>query len=160
MAISYRLKTKELIFFLDIFGDPGSLFQGFGHIYIDRKEYTVIAEELNRKGMITFSGKNVFVERGISVIMKNIYAADTVFADSGLERWAYCTENMISVVRLSRNCPGEYLVEPYFKISELFEDIADEAGNSKVMDFYKGIEGAFDTKSSREILEEKYELLR
>ncbi len=158
MTISYRLKTKELIFLFDIFGDPCSFSQGFGHIYIDKNEYLKIAEELNRKGMVTLSGKNVFVERGIAMLLKNTYAADTVFADSELERWIYCTGEMITVIRTSRNCPGEYLLEPYFDPDELFDDMTEEKSANVV--FYKGITGTYDIKKARELLEEKYEKYR
>ena len=160
MTISYRLKIKELVFLLDIFGNPCSFSQGFGHIYIDKTEYLMIAEALNRKGFVTLSGKNVFVERGISVLLKNVFSADTVLADSRLERWIYCTDKMITVIRMSKNCPGEYLIEPYFNTSELFDDITEENRRSVSMDFYKGTEGTYDSKKVKELLEEKYEKFR
>lgn len=160
MTISYRLKIKELVFLFDIFGDPGSFSQGFGHIYIDKSEYLMIAEELDRKGIVTLSGKNVFVERGIAVLLKNAFLADTVFADSGLERWVYCSDKMITVIRTGKNCPGEYLVEPYFNSGELFDDITEENLRSVNIDFYKGFTGTCDDKKARELLEEKYEKFR
>lgn len=159
MTISYRLKIKELVFLLDIFGDPCSLPQGFGHICIDKTEYLMIAEELNRKGIVTLSEKNVFVERGIAVLLKNVVSAETVFSDSELERWVYCTDKMFTVIRISKNCPGEYLIEPYFNSGELLADIAEEKDKEVSFEFYKGITGTYDIKKGRELLEEKYEKL-
>ena len=39
MSISYRLKKKELVLLLDLFGDAGSLEQNFGDIFISCEEY-------------------------------------------------------------------------------------------------------------------------
>lgn len=160
MAISYRLKIKEFLFLLDIFGDPGSLVQGFGHIYIDKTEYRAIAEELDRKGIVTISENNIFAERGVAMLLKNIYSADTVFADSNLEQWVYCSDNIITMVRYSKNCPGEYLIEPFFNIGELFAGLSERNPGKIRLDFYKGMSGSYDNKKAAELLEEKYGQLK
>ena len=62
MSVSYRLKKKELVLLLDLFGDAGSLEQNFGDIFISREEYDETAEALRKKGFVNVRSETISPE--------------------------------------------------------------------------------------------------
>jgi hypothetical protein len=99
MSIFYRLKKKELVLLLDLFGDAGSLEQKFGDIYIDRDEYDRTAASLERKGFVSLNGKNISAESGMEIMLKSIFSAPAAFADEQAENWLYFSDGLIVTVR-------------------------------------------------------------
>lgn len=128
MNISYRLKKKELILLLDLFGDAEKLEQNFGNVYIDRDEYTVLSEALHRKGFVTLSGNSISAEGVISFMMETVYSAPLVFADEKSECWIYCTPEIMIYIRVNTAGGLEYLLSAVSDAEDrdmLTENISD-----------------------------------
>lgn len=152
MVVSYRLKKKELIFLLDFFGDVNTLGQSFGAVYIDENEHRKIAKDLHRKGLVTFMKNEVTVERGIECIIKKMYDAQIIFADSGYSLWVYCCKEFIVILRLSERISDEFLVTPLRNKDELYECF-DEFGLNEFV-FEKNTDRGCSIEEVREILAE------
>lgn len=152
MVLSYRLKKKELIFLLDLFGDVNTLYQKFGVVYIDDAEHTELAKGLHKKGMVTVSKNTVTVDHGIEFIMKKMYSSDIVFSDDRLDMWCYCCDDFIVVITVSKRDTGVYLVTPIKDIGELFEKLEEcEVTGVSVK---KGVCGEYDITGLRKLLSE------
>lgn len=124
--ISYRLKNKELVFLLDLFGDVNSLPQSFGNIFIDRDEYRLTADGLHEKGFVTVCGDTVSADLATEMLFCRIFDADVVFTDKTTDIWCYCCEDMIVLIRDDTVRHGEYLVTPFEDTDELAEFLCDE----------------------------------
>jgi len=108
MSISYRLKKKELVLLLDLFGDAGSLEQKFGDIFISREEYDETAETLHKKGFVNAGNDTVSPENGMALMMKHIYSAPLALADTGSGVWVYCSADLIVMLKLNTAFGMEY----------------------------------------------------
>ena len=108
MSISYRLKKRELILLLDLFGDAGSLEQNFGDIFISREEYDETAEALHKKGFVNAGEKTISPESGIALMMKHIYSAPLAIADTGAGVWIYCSADLAVVLQINTAFGMEY----------------------------------------------------
>lgn len=110
MSISYRLKKKELILLLDLFGDAGSLEQKFGDVFISRAEYRSTAESLHKKGYVTVSEGRITADNGTAFIMKRIFDSPLVFSDGNADGWLYCSEKMMIFIDLSPVFTDEFRI--------------------------------------------------
>ncbi|MBQ5990200.1 MAG: hypothetical protein IJL67_11975 [Oscillospiraceae bacterium] len=108
MSISYRLKKKELVLLLDLFGDAGSLEQNFGDIFISREEYDENAEALHKKGFVNTGDKTISPESGIALMMKHIYSAPLALADTGAGVWIYCSADLAVMLKVNTAFGMEY----------------------------------------------------
>ena len=108
MSISYRLKKRELVLLLDLFGDAGSLEQNFGDIFISREEYDETAESLHNKGFVNAGDKTISPESGIALMMKHIYSAPLALADTGAGVWIYCSADLAVMLKINTAFGMEY----------------------------------------------------
>lgn len=124
--ISYRMKNKELVFLLDLFGDTGNLPQNFGNIYIDKDEYRKIAEEMHEKGFVSLFGDTVCADIATEFMFRRIYDSDVVFTDKTTDIWCYCCDDVIILICDDSVRQGEYLVVPFEDTDELDEFLCEE----------------------------------
>jgi len=110
MSISYRLRKNEFVLMLDLFGNPESLEQKFGNLYIDCREYDEISSGLHRKGFVTLSGDTISAESGMEVMMKAVYNAPLAFAEKNAGSWVYCTGEFMLYVRAGGISETEYFL--------------------------------------------------
>ncbi len=136
--LSYRLKTKELIFMLDCFGQVNSLPQGFGNIYIDVRQHGEIAWRLHRNGMITYINGTAVTDRILSDIFKNIYSSEFIAADSNLDIWIYCSDFIIVTIERDRLCSEDYIMTPLQNAEELKEKLTENGYSEASFDLYRG----------------------
>ena len=116
MSISYRLKKRELVLLLDLFGDAGSLEQKFGDIFISREEYDETAKSLHEKGFVNANDKTISPESGIALMMKHIYSAPLALADTGAGVWIYCSADLAVMLKINTAFGMEYRL--YAAVSE------------------------------------------
>lgn len=110
MSISYRLKKNEFVLMLDLFGNPESLEQKFGNLYIDCREYDEISSGLHRKGFVTLSGDTVAAESGMEVMLKAVYSAPLAFAEENAGSWVYCTGEFLLYITAAGITETEYVL--------------------------------------------------
>ncbi len=110
MSISYRFSKKELILMLDLFGNPDTLEQKFGNVFIDREEYEKTAEKLSRKGFVTLRDGTICADSGLELIIRNIYSAGYVFADQGASYFIYRGSDFSVCIRAVSDFGFEYRV--------------------------------------------------
>ena len=108
MSVSYRLKKKELVLLLDLFGDAGSLEQNFGDIFISREEYDETAEALRKKGFVNVRSETISPENGIALMIKHIYSAPLALADTGSGVWIYCSADLTVMLKVNTAFGMEY----------------------------------------------------
>ncbi len=154
MVVSYKLKKKELVFLLDLFGSINTLPQKFGEIYIDSNEHMAIAGKLHHKGMITLFEKDFSVDRGMEYIFKKIYDSDVVFSDNDYQQWFYCGGTFVVIISMSVLNSEEYIVTPLSDISQLTESLKESEKQGFIG--YRGFEGESDKKDLMKFLTEYY----
>ncbi|MBE6853027.1 MAG: hypothetical protein E7505_06075 [Ruminococcus sp.] len=141
MDFSYRLKKKELIFLLDLFGDVNKLEQKFADVYIDREEHRKIAQALHEKGFATIINEEIIPDSHIAFLIKKFYSSELMLSDESVSVWLYCSEELVLRVASGDISPSEYIITPFIK--EDLEDMADGLGNS-VFSVMRGSNGTVE----------------
>lgn len=139
MSISYRLKKKELILLLDLFGNPESLEQKFGDVYISRDEYEKTALSLHDKGYITVTDGRIKADNAAAFIIKNIYDSGVVLADENADGWLYCSDDIIIFADLSPLFSDEFRIRTAVTYEERHE-LCEELGERNFI-FLRGGKG-------------------
>ena len=142
MSISYRLKKRELVLLLDLFGDAGSLEQNFGDIFISREEYDETAEGLHKKGFVNASDKTISPESGIALMMKHIYTAPLALADTAAGVWIYCSADLAVMLKINTAFGMEYRLYAAASEKEKLELVTEfESDDLKII---RGTEAQLD----------------
>lgn len=110
MNISYRLKKKELILLLDLFGDACTLEQKFGDVYISRADYESIAASLHEKGYVTVNSGRITADSAAELIIKKMYSSEYVLEDTEVSGWLYCSEDITLFIDFSTVFRDEFRI--------------------------------------------------
>ncbi|MDO5559062.1 MAG: hypothetical protein Q4F95_05630 [Oscillospiraceae bacterium] len=135
MAVSYRLKKRELIFLLDRLGDINSLYQGFGFMYLDSEDCMNAAKGLADKGVLTIAGENIYLDRGFRYIIQLVFCASCVACDEEISLWIYWNDGVSLLIEPDSLSEGDYIITPLSCADDLELKLSDDYPDSRFIIF-------------------------